>query len=446
MSPLCAYVSIALLCGPPPVEGVFAFRDAREAHEVRLPDMAAYGIADVARLCQAPQGQVDADNPVLWRAACPPPGSDGGTEDLSRGDALLGLAHLRLLAAHGMAPEPLAAEMRVINGLVVAGFTAGSAVQRPAEFADRYGRVAEAAIDGRLFALASELWLADVAFCPPKDDTCHDDDIFFAAQSLVDAGRQLNDVERLRQAGQMAETLEASGRLNAADLLETRNVAGRAYSDAAAFAEPNERKPFMDRSIAAFERALPQANATAPSFATTMIWHNLGAAYVDRGVLMKDAADFERGVAYYERSLPVFEARKDRAALARTRSNMARAMSRMARAHLDLAEHDRAIASERAAIAGYEEGQEAFNAGFAYYRLAQDLTDKAWTADRLAAALPPDQDGRRAELKAMAASGRTEALALLQRAKSVFVTAAARQNLDRAEELEAQINAGRASD
>eukprot|EP01031_Cornospumella_fuschlensis_P048724 gene48724-59657_t len=125
---------------------------------------------------------------------------------------------------------------------------------------------------------------------------------------------------------------------------------------------------------------------------------------------------------------------------------MARAISRVARAHLDLAAHDRAIATQRAAIVGYEEGQEAFDAGFARYRLAQDLADTAWTADRLAAALPPDQEDRRAELSATASSCRSEALALVQRAKAVFVTADARQNLDRAAELEAQIKANRASD
>lgn len=421
-------------------------------HVVRLDALQRFGATPLPEICGGPR-ETETMQAILLTLLCDAEqgrATENGRGAPAPGEAALMVAADRLAALENLPAAEREPRLRAVNGLILAGLRRGGAVWQLEPLASRFSDLGEQARDGSLFAIAGELLLARTAFCAPADGRCRAEAETASADEFVQAGRWHNDVERLRRAGELAERAERGEGpeprdLDAEGLFKARNAAGAAYSYAAAFAEPPERLPFMERSVAAYERALPSAEAQAPSFASARLWHNLGAAYVDRAALTRNLNDFERGVALYERAIPLFDPRDDRQALARARSNMGRARSRIATRKRDLAIHDRATADQRAAIRGYEAASETLDAAFARYRLAQDLFARAQTAESLARDLAASRAGdaalKRDVLTRIAAESREQALARIARALPVLERAGADQYLAWTRELEAEIRA-----
>ncbi|AWI88293.1 hypothetical protein C0214_08525 [Methylobacterium sp. DM1] len=433
--------------GPDPIR--IPIGDA--VHVVRLDTLQRFGATPLPEICEGPPESETMQAFLLTLICDAEQGktTENGSGAPRPGEAALMLAAERLDALKDRPATEREAPLRAVNGLILAGLRRGEGGLLES-LASRFSDLGEEARDGTPFAIAGELLLARTAFCDAADWHCRAGAETASADEFVQAGRWHNDVDQLRRAGEMAERAERGEgpeprQLDERGLFKARNAAGAAYSYAAAFAEPAERRPFMERSVAAYERALPSAEAQAPSFASARLWHNLGAAYVDRAALTRNLNDFERGVALYERAIPLFDPRDDRRALARARSNMGRARSRIATRTRDLAIHDRAVADQRAAIKGYEAASETFDAAFARYRLAQDLFDRAKTADGLARDLAASRAGdaalRRDVLIRIAVESREQALARIAHAVPVLERAGATQYLEWARELGAEIRA-----
>ncbi|MGU3495508.1 hypothetical protein ACLBXM_15825 [Xanthobacteraceae bacterium A53D] len=439
MSLLCSLPLVATLfaCAPPPAKAKDEPPPARftigtVTHDIAVPAIRTYGATPLADYCRTTPREEEPAANYMRDQACAPE---------AKGEHIVMFALVRLSAARAKQGEDLESAIRDVNGLLLAGFAAGVQNETPDLVAERFEDIGETVLDARLYDISADFWQVDLRFCKPDDAACRTYAQMQAAKMLVAAGRGLNDKGRLLRGGESAEQMERSGTLDAEDLLSARNIAGRAYSYAAAFVEGKEALALMNRSIAVYERALPRAEELAPSFDSAMIWQNLGAGYVDRAALINSESDFQRGVALYEKAIGWFEPQRKRNAVAVTRSNIARAKSQMASLRADLALHDEAIDIARASIAGFETGDEALEVAFGRYRLAQNLLDKARTAE-IRAAREDTQDSDRPALRESAIAGRKAALHEVAEAREGFKAARADVYDQRAAELETAIRAG----
>lgn len=411
---------------PEPLRVVVAGKES----VIRLDALIRYGATSTEALC-APQPDA---REALWR------------ERLCRGekpgDGELALMEASARLAQGLRqpPEQQAQLICDANGLILLGLTAGPLTSAPGLPNWLYDDLGDKARDGRIYEIAAELWLARSTFCE-TDKACKIEADENAGRALTNAGRWFNDTERLKRAAALLEGVMARGgdAIDAVDLFYLRNHIGNAYSYASTFAAPVDRLPLIERAVAAYEPALPHADANAPSFRSAMLWQNLGAAYVDRGQLTGDKRDFERGLVLYEKSLPLFDHKSYRQSWARAKSNMGEARSRIAAEGRELALHDAAIRDHDDSIKAFEEGNERLDAGFSRYRLAKALSRKAATADELVGRLADTEAERRSELEALARTCRNEALAELARAGEVMRQAGAKGYLALIENLTSEI-------
>ncbi|MEN5081266.1 hypothetical protein ABE438_02180 [Bosea sp. TWI1241] len=402
---------------------------AGRTHLLRLDALQRFGATPREELCteSSDEGRANACGRVV--AGFPP------------GDAALLQAAVVLEGAGKANPAERLARLRDANGLVLMGLRSGAFAGTPNLPAFAYGRVADQADNGRVHEIAAELAQASAGLCDEDDDDCRMVALQSAGRSLVAAGRWFNDARRLQAAAELLASTQATMRtpIAAADRFDLANDIGNAYSYASTFAAPEQRVPLIARAIAAYEAELPYAEAQAPSFDSGKLWQNLGAAYVDRGVLTGDRRDFERGLALYEKSLPLFDRTRNRSSWARSMSNMGAARGQLGLAAADLAIHEQGLREQRESIAAFEAGEERLDAAYGRYRLALGLSQMAQTADRLAGQVPAEEETRRAELSAVAARSRRDALAVLVEAAETFRRSGSRDYLARVERLTAEI-------
>lgn len=388
-------------------------------HVLRLDALLRYGATAENVLCRSQ----DDPAPDEWRrVACGGKAEEEDGEARPRGDAamleaatILRQAEKRPLAER----EPL---VRDANGFVLMALRSDAFETRPVPAVHVYEDLADQSDDGRLHDIASELWLVTAAFCPEGERQCRLYNLRQSGRSLVNAGRWFNDTARLRLAAErLRDVLREQGdSIDPDERFSLANDIGNAFSYASSFAPPGERLPLIDQAITAYEAELAQADAKAPSFDSGRLWQNLGASYVDRGVISNSKSDFERGIAFYEKSLPLFDRSRFRQSWARAKSNLGAARSRMALAENDLALHDAALRDQEESIAAFEEGHEKLDADYGRYRLAKSFDAKARSADALAKQLGNGEEGRRADLEKTAKLCRDEALSLLERAGEAF--------------------------
>ncbi len=405
---------------------------------LRLDALQRYGATPEAVLCR-PQNPAAPDD---WRrAACGEKIEQDDDETARRGDAamlaagdILRQAEKRRLAER----EPL---VRDANGFVMLALRSDAFETRPVPPVYVYENLADQSDDGRLHDIAAELWLVAAAFCPDDEQQCRTNNLRQAGRSLVNAGRWFNDTVRLRLAAERLKGLlrEQGSGLDPDERFSLANDIGNAFSYASTFAPAGERLPLIDQAIAAYETELARADAKAPSFDSAKLWQNLGASYVDRGVVSNSKSDFEHGISFYEKSVPLFDRSRFRQSWARAKSNLGAARSQLALAENDLALHETALRDQQESIAAFEEGQEKLDADYGRYRLAKSLDAKARSADALARKLGDAEGERRADLEKTAKVSRDEALDLLGQAGAAFRRSGSRDYLARVERLSTEI-------
>lgn len=404
-------------------------------HKIRLDALLRYGASPAESLCA---GQpIEADGDGAGRS-----GSCGkGMAGIPQGDAALMEAAILLSEAGSRPLAEREDRLRDANGLILLGLRSGAFRNAPMIPAVVYERLADQAADGRLHDVAAELWLAMAAFCPDGNEACRSEKVRDAGKSLVAAGRWFNDAGRLRRAAELLEGLLGPGAppLEPRERFSLRNDIGNAYSYASPFAQGEERLALMEWAIAAYEPELAYAEEHAPSFNSAKLWQNLGAAYVDRGVMTGDRRDLDRGIVLYEKSLQFFDRTRYRQSWARSKSNMGAVRSRMALAGNDLALHDTALRDHADSIAAFEEGKEQLDVAYSRYRLALSLSQKVQSIAALAKGLTAEQGERRGELDGLALESRKEALRQLDAAGEAFRRSGSQDYLARVERLSGEI-------